>query len=334
LLAGMGWSMELLLRRNSTLLLSALLNASKHGKKPFAAISRTLRTSKRKAPPEPGILLLQRSATIREKLFEREPRILSFDAKRRGKKSEKTLSSLLLDPAHLSPALQQKLVKVMRLERGEFQTLTFKFRMAENRRRLEALARDARAVFDEDERWNSLVEKARLTPRKVHSKLTARTKLSGRFHRDPTPIAVLTGQDSDNRNFVTQRFREPGNPLILVLTHVCQIGIDLHPFCWDILHYSPAWTPHEGEQKTGRIDRPRLPATKAQLAIGDPRKRHEIRVHHLLWPFTYDERILSRLNVRGHYAERLLGSKGHHDAPDDQARRLRDFRPLELESKS
>jgi hypothetical protein len=68
-----------------------------------------------------------------------------------------------------------------------------------------------------------------------------------------------------------------------------------------------------------------------QLAIGDPRLRDRIRVHHLIWPFTYDERILSRLNVRAQAAERLLGAKDGHDSADDRAARLNKFRPLILD---
>lgn len=151
-------------------------------------------------------------------------------------------------------------------------------------------------------------------------------------HRSPDCVAVLTGNDSDSRNYVTEQFRGPGNPFVLILTHVCQLGVDLHPFCWDVLHYSPAWTPHEAEQKTGRIDRPRLPDTLSLLNLGPRSNSDRIRIHHMIWPFTYDERIFSRLNLRSQYAERLLGSKVKKDAEDSLAANLIRFRPLRLEA--
>lgn len=326
------WAMEQLLRRNPTLLLAALLNARCHKKSQLAAVSRTLQTSKPRIAVDQGRLLLQRSRFLREKIFEDKANILAFDGRQLRKTKERTLAGLLLDVSRMSAQVQGRLRRALRLEKGEYRALGFGKPEGPSLLRLEEIARKVRAAFDTDEAWLRLVARANHAPRRVHRKLMRRLALGDRQHREPASIAVLTGSDSENRTFVTRRFCEPGNPFMLVLTHVCQIGIDLHPFCWDMLHYSPSWTPHEGEQKTGRIDRPRLRATVAQLAIGDPRRRHDIRVHHVIWPFTYDERILSRLNVRAQYAERLLGSKGNHDAADDQARRLNDFKPLELEA--
>jgi hypothetical protein len=129
-----------------------------------------------------------------------------------------------------------------------------------------------------------------------------------------------------------ERFRGPGNPFVLLLTNIGTVGVDLHAFCWDIVHYTPDWTPHMAEQKTGRIDRPRSQQTTRQLDIG--RDSRPIVVHHLVWPFTYDERILSRLNLRAQLAERLLGSK--HQAQfeglqgTDVAQVAHLFKPLNL----
>lgn len=87
------------------------------------------------------------------------------------------------------------------------------------------------------------------------------------------------------------------------------MGVDLHNYCWDVMHYSPSWTPSDFEQKSGRIDRRRPHALRRRLRIGQGRNAHAIRVHHFLWPFTYDERVFRRMNFRGHMSERLLSSK-------------------------
>lgn len=110
--------------------------------------------------------------------------------------------------------------------------------------------------------------------------------------RTPWELSVQTGEDATSRTFVMDRFQTPGNPFFLVLTNVGTFGVDLHPYCWDIVHYTPEWTPHAAEQKAGRIDRSRSRYTVARLDIGSKSRLGQIRVHHLIWPFTYDERIL------------------------------------------
>jgi hypothetical protein len=329
-LARNGWSIEELRRKNPTLLIAALLNATKGRLSPMTSFRRTLGGSQKRQPLEHGALLLQRSGVLRAKLFEAEGRILAFDRDRTAK--SKSLTAALLDPRIIRAELRVALSSALALSKEEFGQIAFKKPSGQSLKRLEELALSARKVFDEDPRWRSLVRRANRAPRKILRRLIRRSAALDGTHREPGTIAVLTGGDADNRNFVTRRFCEPGNPFILILTHVCQIGIDLHPFCWDILHYSPAWTPHEAEQKTGRIDRPRLPSTIRQLDIGARQSRQAIRLHHLVWPFTYDERILSRLNIRAQYAERLLGSKDAHDSADARARALSQFKPLSLEA--
>lgn len=161
--------------------------------------------------------------------------------------------------------------------------------------------------------------------------------LASTSHKTPWEVAVQTGRDSTTRNFIADRFRSPGNPFVLVLTNVCTMGIDLHAYCWDVLHYTPAWTPHEAEQKTGRIDRPRLVSSHEKLAIAKDKSLQDIRVHHLVWPFTYDERILSRLNLRAQLSERLLGSKYEKalDNTSEESAQMHaaQFKPLNLNPK-
>jgi hypothetical protein len=330
-LARTGWSIEQLRRKNSTLFLAALLNARKGRLRPIVSFKRTLSGGQKRQLLAHGALLLQRSAVLRAKFFEAEGRILAFDRDRTAK--SKSLTAALLDPKLIRVELRAALSSALALSKQEFGQLVFKKPDGKSHKRLEELALAARAVFDEDRRWRSLARRANRAPRKILRRLVRQSAARDGIHREPATIAVLTGGDSDNRNFVTRRFCEPGNPFVLILTHVCQIGIDLHPFCWDILHYSPAWTPHEAEQKTGRIDRPRLPSTIRQLDIGVRQSRQAIRLHHLVWPFTYDERILSRLNIRAQYAERLLGSKDAHDSADERARALSLFKPLSLDAR-
>lgn len=109
---------------------------------------------------------------------------------------------------------------------------------------------------------------------------------------------------------MTKRFLTPGDPFVLVLTNVCTVGVDLHDYCWDVVHYTPSWTPHDLEQKTGRIDRPRkLNILKKRLALGRDDHARQIRVHHLVWPYTYDERVLCRVHLRAQFSERLLSAE-------------------------
>ena len=143
-------------------------------------------------------------------------------------------------------------------------------------------------------------------------------------------VEVLTGENPERRVAVSHDFLSPGNPFLLILTNVCAMGVDLHHYCWDVIHYSPSWTPSEFEQKSGRIDRPRPRNLRRALNLGEERRSSAIRVHHLLWPFTYDERVLRRMNIRGHLSERLLSSKRVHDADDRTAEVFRHLPPLSL----
>jgi hypothetical protein len=128
-------------------------------------------------------------------------------------------------------------------------------------------------------------------------------------------------------------FRSVGNPYVLVLTNIGTIGVDLHTFCWDVVHYTPAQTPHEAEQKTGRIDRPRIKKQLERLQLGAARNAQNIRVHYLIWPFTVDERIIARLNVRTILADCLLGSRNARrleEKEDQVIKRAQDYPPLDL----
>lgn len=118
--------------------------------------------------------------------------------------------------------------------------------------------------------------------------------------------------------------------MVLVATNVCRMGVDLHNYCWDVVHYSPSWTPNDFEQKSGRIDRPRNNSLRQLLPLGKAHKSSSIRIHHVVLPFGYDERILRRMNLRSHLSERLLASRHQEKASDEVARRFRDLAPLDL----
>jgi hypothetical protein len=189
-------------------------------------------------------------------------------------------------------------------------------------------------VIYESPMWRRRIRQFAQDPGKATNRLRQRTSET---HNIPWEIAVQTGADVKTRNFIADRFCSPGNPFVLVLTNVCTMGIDLHSYCWDVLHYTPAWTPHEAEQKTGRIDRPRLGTALKRLSLGGNGKLQNIRVHYLIWPFTYDERILNRLNLRTQLAERLLGSKHWKDIEEMAGASVEiaasRFKPLNLNPK-
>ncbi|MGK5083571.1 helicase-related protein [Bdellovibrionota bacterium FG-1] len=148
-------------------------------------------------------------------------------------------------------------------------------------------------------------------------------------------VEFLTGDNSDRRESVIEDFLSPGNSMVLVLTKVCSMGIDLHHFCWDVMHVSPEWTPHFHEQRTGRIDRPRPKELHGLLPIAPYCNWSQIRVHHLIWPYSYDERVFRRLNNRAEYADCLLPKKleGNQEEQDRKARLLRTL-TLDLQPKS
>lgn len=170
----------------------------------------------------------------------------------------------------------------------------------------------------------------------LHQKMNFALKLKRKNkdlrHNAPSELEHLTGSGSNlsRRNFVTERFLTPGNPFVLVLTNICTVGVDLHKYCWDVVHFTPSWTPHELEQKIGRIDRPRV---GLEETFNIAKKKEEIRVHHLIWPHTYDERMLSRVHLRAQFSERLLGKKiqntfdGEKKVDEDK---FEHFKPLNL----
>jgi hypothetical protein len=316
--------------KNATLLVAALLNAraeSSEAQKVAAFIS-TLSTW-RPAPKDPPVLrVLQRTVALRTKILEtlQLGRLAAWasslpmaDKRRRAigwfvfnnRRVRGALAGLQLEPA---------------LEEITRRVARFDMRTTDAARLAQAVAdrlHDDRGVRSLLRRWNRDISAiARTKEREDLDRF--------REHRTSSIVEVLTGENPERRNAVSQDFLTPGNPFVLVLTNVCSMGVDLHHYCWDVIHYSPSWTPSEFEQKSGRIDRPRPRILRNFLRLGDERSSSAIRVHHFLWPFTYDERVFRRMNARGHLSERLLSSKLVREADDKTAEAFRRLKPLSL----
>jgi hypothetical protein len=337
-----GWTIERLRDRDRTLLLAACVNAHK-GRTTAERLARfevTLRGSEVDRSLESYRQLIRSASDLRTAVFEDLGRqdILAFEERRRrsGRRLEVVPSAALLDPSVVGIAGEEsrRLIESIRALAGShLRELIFgriRAGTPEREHLIDRIARDIVGTVRGSDRWWRRINQFSPTLRGL-ARLRRRTEAR---HRTPWEVSVQTGQDAASRTFVMDRFRTPGNPFVLILTNVGTFGVDLHPYSWDVVHYTPEWTPHNAEQKTGRIDRPRSRDSVAKLDIGSKSRLREIRVHHLIWPFTYDERILSRLNLRAQLAERLLGSK-HQAAlekrsPVDVGRLARRFRPLDL----
>lgn len=337
-----GWSIEKLKRSNLTLLLAACVNAHKGrttGEK-LRRFRETLAGSNVDWRFAHYRQTLRRLPEFRRKVLEEIgcESILDYESelKRRAGRLALSPSVALLDPDSLDLPIETKLSAQKGLGRlaKEWKFLASGFR--ETRERilpvLNSTAKRVARLITREPAWEEIIDNFVRAPHRAFNRLIQQVE---RPHRAPLEIAVQTGEESGARDFTADRFRSAGNPFVLILTNVCTVGVDLHTYCWDVLHYTPAWTPHEAEQKTGRIDRPRLRNAAQKLRISPASALKRIRVHYLIWPYTYDERILGRLNLRAQLAERLLGSK-HQEAlertPEETVvESLPYFKPLRLE---
>jgi hypothetical protein len=340
-----GWDIGRLKRTNRTLLLAACINAHKgrNRRDKLDRFKKTLEDSGIEQKGKSYRQVLRRYPELRRIILERigYAEVLAFEArlrKDRGK-LELTPSVAVLDPDSLDlPADDKKLIRLS-LDRMEeqFRPLTLPHHLAkkETRPQLKAIAEKIKRLIEKHTSWGAQIADFGSAPYRNLEKIRRQLQ---KQHRIPWELAIQTGEESKSRNFVADSFRTVGNPFVLVLTNVCTVGVDLHTYCWDVLHYTPAWTPHEAEQKTGRIDRPRLQRDFEKLQIASEQDCKRISVHHLIWPHTYDERILSRLNLRAQLSERLLGTK-HQDSLEETSElsattSLPQFRPLDLQPPS
>lgn len=340
-----GWSIEKLKRSNLTLLLAACVNAHKGQtrREKLRRFRETLAGSNVDWRFAHYRQILRRLPEFRRGVLEEIgcESILDYESelKRRGGKLALTPSVALLDPDSLDLPIETKQAAQKGIGRlaKEWKFLASEFR--EPRVQilpvLKSAAKRVARLITREPGWKEMIDDFVRAPHRTFNRLIQQIE---RPHRAPLEIAVQTGEESRARNFTADRFRSPGNPFVLILTNVCTVGVDLHTYCWDVLHYTPAWTPHEAEQKTGRIDRPRLRHAAQKLRVSPESALKTIRIHYLIWPYTYDERILGRLNLRAQLAERLLGSK-HQEAlertPEETVvESLPYFKPLRLEPRA
>jgi hypothetical protein len=336
-----GWNISRLKRANRTLLLGACINAHKgrNRREKLGRFKKTLEDSGIERRVESYRQVLRRYPELRKIILERlgYPKVLAFETHLRKelKKLELTPSVALLDPTSLDLPTIDKTRLRSSLERieGQFRPLLLPHHLNKRvvRPQLVAIAKNVVGLIEKNSSWGSEIADFVRTPRRNLEKIRRQIQ---RQHRLPWELEIQTGEKSESRDFVADSFRTVANPFVLVLTNVCTVGVDLHTCCWDVLQYTPAWTPHEAEQKTGRIDRPRLKKDFEKLQIASEQDSKRISVHHLIWPHTYDERILSRLNLRAQLSERLLGTK-HQDSLEKNselstATSLPQFKPLDL----
>jgi hypothetical protein len=316
-----GWSIRAL-KRNVTLLLAACLNARWGMRKATVAHFMATVAAMDRTPGLNRFLTVVRSRRdLRARVFcalECDG-LARYDGEQASGRSRRGGSAArLLDPRSLGLPRAKLASLVRRLDRKLPKEVLRPGAVADEVLDL-AVHRIAEIVKSREDWWdivaraNKAIDRWEARRHRPHSAPEFVRGLANptQQHRMPPEIVVQTGSDANTRASTIDRFCSPGNPFVLVLTNVCTLGVDLHSFCWDVLHYTPAWTPHEFEQKTGRIDRPRLADTLRLLQLGHGANAARVRVHHLVWPFTYDERILSRLHLRAQLSERLLGTRSH-----------------------
>lgn len=116
--------------------------------------------------------------------------------------------------------------------------------------------------------------------------------------RAQQPIAGVHGAPNKT---VTQQFRMPGYPLVLVSTDVLQEGEDLHTFCSQVFHYGISWTPSAMEQRIGRIDRVRSQSDRRLNGKGEPAGNELLQVFYPCLSDTVEvlqvNRVLERMNT-------------------------------------
>jgi hypothetical protein len=344
-LSRQGWTIEQLMKSNRTLLLAACVNAHKgrNRREKLNRFRETLVGSNVDWRLHQYRQVLRRLPEFRRRVLEEigceDTLSLEEQLRKRHGKLTPTPSIALLDIDSLDLSPQAK--EAARKSLGRLAPLmkplvsVFGIHQQETSPLLVSMAKKVARLIERHQEWKDTIESFASAPERVFNRLRRQTE--GLSHRNPLEVAVQTGEESGARDFVADKFRSPGNPFTLILTNVCTVGVDLHTYCWDVLHYTPAWTPHEAEQKTGRIDRPRLQQSAEKLRISRASALKRIRIHYLIWPYTYDERILSRLNLRAQLSERLLGSK-HQDAlernhEETVVESLPRFKPLQLEPK-
>lgn len=313
------------IKNNTTLFLGALLNAFHSRKKSAAFLSTIFKYGLRQEKIEPYLELVTNSLDIRLHLVGHDKILNSY-----GSKVRNEISLVALD---LHQYFRGRRRDEFIDELNELAEPILKKYFRGTRRTISV---------DEDEnviefvnRFEELLKGHQKELKEIISNPSEWGSRYSKVRKNQPVVRHLTGEsDPYAREHVFDDFLSLRSPFVLVMTNIGQVGIDLHKFCWDIIHYTPDWTHHTFEQKTGRIDRPRsIDELKSYFNIGDTKKASHITVHFLIWPLTYDEKILSRLNLRSRLATRLLSSKNVNKESrkgEDTNRNLSDFLPLDL----
>ncbi|MBX2989142.1 MAG: hypothetical protein KF802_14725 [Bdellovibrionaceae bacterium] len=335
-----GFAVDDLIERNLTLYLAACVNAHRSpANSKIESFRKTISGLEKIKRREKHFHALNTWPELRNHILKRLglERIIDFDDKQARKRPKtRKVAVDILDPRHISNEKKRErfstkvrsdlvMLQNLRLHVGKRDQSTIEGIF-------ERVADAYDEAFKQDDAWQ---EYAAQRPSRILRQLELSSKLQAHNARAIKEVAVQTGDDSKSRSSITSRFLTPGNPKVLVLTNICTVGVDLHEYCWDVVHYTPSWTPHDLEQKTGRIDRPRnKKELMARFAIAPYEVAHKIRVHHLVWPFTYDERVLSRVHLRSQFSERLLSVKSQaaieeHIADPGEVK-IEEFKPLDL----
>jgi hypothetical protein len=342
-ITSLGWdSFSKLTQQNRTLALASLINAH-HGGSTRGKLQNFRKTlmdrSTRDPVYEQYTRVLSRYPALRYKVLTKlhAGALVSYEKFLRGKGQKNSPTLIVLDPKRIGLELVAAEIKetlqsaVITDAFRELDKTVIRKKAAPLRASLRIAQETMIKLIEDQPHWLARIKRSSRAPKQALRQFARLSKKQS--HRTPGVISVQTGDDAGTRDYAMAAFRSLGNPLILILTNVGTIGVDLHTYCWDVLHYTPAWTPHEAEQKTGRIDRPRLKGEIERLQLGAVRMAQHIRVHYLIWPFTFDERILARLNVRTILADRLLGSRKAKILEENEAqtvKRIGGYRPLDL----
>ena len=130
--------------------------------------------------------------------------------------------------------------------------------------------------------------------------------------RNPKLVASFDGVTED-RESNRLNFNDRWSPLVLLVSHVGEEGIDLQQQARYVLHYDLEWNPAKMEQREGRVDRE-----------GYGFKGLPIDIRFFLLKGTYEERIFHTVMQRGQWFQILMGDRRQElgriseDERDDQ----------------
>jgi SNF2 family DNA or RNA helicase len=116
--------------------------------------------------------------------------------------------------------------------------------------------------------------------------------------RTPELVARFDGEVTDDRESNRLNFNNRWSPVVLLVSHVGEEGIDLQQQARYVLHYDLEWNPAKMEQREGRVDR------EGYGFRGLP-----IDIRFFLLKGTYEERIFHTVMQRGQWFQILMGDR-------------------------